>query len=60
MAAVIRLREDFTARHLRELARGSRCANQTRRLLALSEIYDGRSRTEAARVRPHLEYMILM
>jgi transposase len=50
MAAAVRLREDFTAQRLRELARGSGCANQTRRLLAVAEIYDGRSRTEAARV----------
>lgn len=50
MAAAVRLREDFTAQDLRTLARTSRCANQTRRLLALAEVYDGRSRTEAARV----------
>lgn len=50
MAAAVRVREDFTAQQLRELARGSRCADQTRRLLALAEIYDGRSRTEAARI----------
>lgn len=50
MAAAVRLREDFTAQALRERAKGSRCAAQTRRLLALAEIYDGRSRTEAARV----------
>lgn len=50
MAAAVRLREDFTAQGLRDLARVSRCANQTRRLQALAEIYDGRSRTEAARV----------
>lgn len=50
MAAAVQLREDFTAQALRELAKGSRCADQTRRLLALAEIYDGRSRTEAARV----------
>lgn len=50
MAAAVRLRDDFTAQGLRELARVSVCANQTRRLLALAEIYDGRSRTAAARV----------
>ncbi|WP_242390493.1 winged helix-turn-helix domain-containing protein [Pararhodospirillum photometricum] len=50
MAAAVRLQEDFTAQDLRALARTSRCADQTRRLLALAEVYDGRSRTEAARV----------
>jgi transposase len=32
------------------LARASSSANQTRRLLALAEIYDGGSRTAAARI----------
>ena len=50
MAAAIGLRGDFTALRLRELAKGSRCPDQTRRLLALAEIYDGRSRSEAARL----------
>jgi putative transposase len=50
MAAAVRLRGDFSASRLRELAKGSRCPDQTRRLLALAEIYDGRSRSEAARL----------
>lgn len=50
MSAAVRVRGDFTAQQLRELARGSRCSDQTRRLLAIAEIYDGRSRTEAARL----------
>ena len=50
MAAAVQLRRDFTAEELRELAKGTRDANQTRRLLALAEIYDGRSRTETARL----------
>lgn len=50
MAAAVRLRGDFTASGLRELAKSSRCPDQTRRLLALAEIYDGRSRREAARL----------
>lgn len=50
MAAPIRLRADYGANDLRHLARGSRDARQTRRLLALAVIYDGGSRTEAARV----------
>lgn len=50
MAAAIRLREDFDAQALRHLARASRDAKQTRRLLALAAIYDGASRTEAAKI----------
>lgn len=50
MAAAIELRADYTADDLRGLARASRDAGQTRRLLALSEIYDGASRTLAARI----------
>ena len=50
MGALVRLRGDFTASRLRELAKGSGCSDQTRRLLALAEIYDGRSRSEAARL----------
>ena len=48
MAAAIGLRGDYDARRVRELAKGSRDANQTRRLLALAAIYDGGTRTEAA------------
>ena len=50
MAAAIRLREDFDAQALRGLARASRDAKQTRRLLALACIYDGGSRTQAAKI----------
>jgi Winged helix-turn helix len=50
MAAAIGLRADYGADDLRRLARSSRDAAQTRRLLALSVIHDGGSRTEAARV----------
>src|ERR1700756_4796084 len=50
MALAVRLREDYDARHLRALAKASRDANQTRRLLALAAIYDGGSRGEAARI----------
>ena len=35
---------------LRTLAKASRDANQTRRLLALAAIYDGASRREAAKI----------
>jgi transposase len=50
MAAAIVLRADYGAGDLRRLAKASRDARQTRRLLALAVICDGGSRTEAARV----------
>jgi transposase len=50
MAAPIPLRPDFKAPLLRRLARGSRDPDQIRRLLALAEIYDGGSRSDAARI----------
>ena len=49
MAAAITLRADFTSDELRRLAKESRDAKQTRRLLSLATIYDGGSRAEAAR-----------
>ena len=48
MAAAIPLRSDFAADELRRLARNARDADQARRLLALSTIYDGGSRGDAA------------
>lgn len=48
MAAPVRLRPDFDAEGLRALAKRSRDPAQTRRLLALSAIYAGGSRSEAA------------
>ena len=50
MAAAIVLREDFDALALRGLAKKTRDANQSRRLLALAEICDGGSRGQAARI----------
>ena len=50
MGSAIGLRDDFDGAALRRLARGSRCAKQTRRLLALAEIYDGGSRATASRI----------
>ena len=50
MAAPIALRGDFDAPGLRRLARQSKDAAQARRLLVLAEIYDGGSRTDAARI----------
>ena len=50
MGTAVRLREDFTAAQLRALAKGSGDTAQTRRLLALAAIYDGGSRSEAAKL----------
>ena len=49
MGAAIQLRSDYSAADLRRLARKSRDAKQTRRLLALATIYEGGSRTQAAK-----------
>ncbi len=50
MGAAIQLRSDYTADDLHRLARASRDANQTRRLLALASNYEGGSRSQAARI----------
>lgn len=50
MAAPIALRDDYDGSTLRNLAKISCDANQTRRLLALATIYDGGRRGEAARI----------
>jgi hypothetical protein len=50
MTAGILLRDDFDGSALRRLARQSHNAGQTRRLLALAEIYGGGSRSDAARI----------
>ena len=50
MGAAIGLREDFDGAALRRLARITKSANQGRRLLALAEICDGASRSDAARI----------
>lgn len=44
------LRGDFEASQLRAFARKTKDASQARRLLALAAIYDGASRTDAARI----------
>lgn len=44
------LREDFDGPGLRRLAKLSKDAGQSRRLLVLAEIYDGCRRTDAARI----------
>jgi len=50
MGAAIELRAGYDGDGLRKLARTSNDADQTRRLLALSVIYEGGRRTEAAQV----------
>ncbi len=50
MCAAIALREDFEAADLRRLAKASKNAVQSRRLLSLAVIYDGGRRTDAARI----------
>jgi transposase len=50
MAAAIGLRTDFNGGILRGLARRTKHGGQARRLLALAEIYDGGSRSDAARI----------
>ena len=48
MAAAVKLRDDVSAAELRDLARRSRDAAQSRRLLALAAVAEGRPRAEAA------------
>ena len=49
MGTAVGLRKDFDGTALRRLARRTKSANQARRLLALAGIYDGDSRSAAAR-----------
>lgn len=50
MGIAVQLRGDYSGDDLRRLARASKNAAQTRRLLALAAIYDGASRSMAARI----------
>ena len=50
MSAPIPLRRDFDASQLRGFARKTKDGPQARRLLALAAIYDGGTRTEAAKI----------
>ena len=50
MGRKIALRENFNGPGLRRLAKASKDAGQSRRLLAVAEIYDGGKRTDAARI----------
>ena len=50
MGAAIALREDLDSSGLRRLGKATKDATQSRRLLALAEIYDGGARSDAARI----------
>src|SRR5262249_10220163 len=50
MSVAIPLRQDFDAPQLRGLAKKTKDGPQARRLLALAAIYDGATRTEAAKI----------
>jgi len=50
MPGAVRLRDDYSAEELRALAKRSRDANQSRRLLSLAAIRDGKDRGEAAKI----------
>lgn len=50
MSIPIALRGDFDAAGVRRVAKATKDAAQGRRLLALAEIYDGGTRTDAARI----------
>jgi transposase len=50
MPSGVRLGEDYSAEALRRLAKRSKDANQSRRLLSLAAIRDGMDRCEAARI----------
>ena len=50
MAAAIGLRNDYGSGGLQAAAKRSKDGPQARRLLAVAAIYDGATRTEAARI----------
>jgi transposase len=50
MPSAIELREDYSAAELRRLAKRSKDVNQSRRLLSLAAVRDGKNRGEAARI----------
>lgn len=50
MGAAVELRGDFSAADLRRLAKRSKDANQSRRLLSLAAVREGKDRGEAARI----------
>ena len=50
MGCAVKLRGDFSAADLRRLAKRSKDANQSRRLLSLAAVREGKDRAEAARI----------
>jgi transposase len=50
MLSAVRLREDYSAKELRALARRSKDVNQSRRLLSLAAVRDGMDRGSAAKI----------
>ena len=50
MGTAVPLRDDFSAADLRRLAKRAKDASQSRRLLSLAAVRDGKDREEAARV----------
>jgi transposase len=50
MPSAVRLREDYSAKELRTLARRSKDVSQSRRLLSLAAVRDGMDRAAAAKI----------
>jgi len=50
MPSAVKLREDYCAADLRRLAKRSKDANQSRRLLSLAAVREGKDRAEAAKI----------
>ena len=50
MPSAVKLRDGYSAEELRALARRSKDANQSRRLLSLAAVRDGMERGEAAKI----------
>ncbi|MHA6645567.1 IS630 family transposase [Mesorhizobium sp. A623] len=50
MGAAVKIRTDYSSGELRRLAKSSRNANQSRRLLSLAALLEGMSRADAARI----------
>ena len=50
MPAAVKMREDYSAEQLRALAKRSKDAHQSRRLLSLAAVRDGMDRGEAAKI----------
>ena len=50
MGSAVKLRTDYSAADLRHLAKASKDASQSRRLLALAAVLEGMSRADAARI----------